>query len=137
MTAFGARRHPLGKSGKTAIHPIRRFNVVIDSLTELPLYCAAPSDQNRAAPRKRWFDLKWCALTENGPFSRKAAAALGFPVSCAAVSMTWEGHELLDKIRSHTLWNKIKAGARERAIPLSFDAVKLLGTEAIKSLIGG
>ena len=51
--------------------------------------------------------------------------------------MTWEGHELLDKIRSHTLWNKIKAGARERAIPLSFDAVKLLGTEAIKSLIGG
>jgi hypothetical protein len=37
------------------------------------LYCAAPSDQNTAAPRKRWFDLKWCALTENGPFSRKAA----------------------------------------------------------------
>jgi hypothetical protein len=67
----------------------------------------------------------------------QCAAALGFPVSCAAVSMTWEGHELLEKIRSNTLWNKIKAGARERAIPLSFDAVKLLGTEAIKSLIRG
>jgi hypothetical protein len=50
--------------------------------------------------------------------------------------MTWEGHELFDKIRSETIWNKIKAGARERAIPLSFDVVKILAVEAVKSLIG-
>jgi hypothetical protein len=67
----------------------------------------------------------------------QCASGLGLSVSCTAVSMTWEGHELLDKMRSITLWNKIKAGAREHAIPLSFDAIKLLGTEAIKSLIGG
>ena len=55
-------------------------------------------------------------------------------VRCAATEMTWEGHELLDKMRSSTLWNKIKSAARERAIPLSFDVVKILGIEAIKSL---
>src|SRR5437773_5805870 len=56
-------------------------------------------------------------------------------VRCVAFEMKWEGHELLDKMRSDTLWNKIKSAARERAIPLSFDAVKILATEAIKSLI--
>jgi hypothetical protein len=55
-------------------------------------------------------------------------------VRCTASEMTWEGHELLDKMRSDTLWNKIKSAARERAIPLSFDVVKILGIEAIKSL---
>jgi Hypothetical protein (DUF2513) len=67
----------------------------------------------------------------------QCAAGLGFPVTCSVVSMTWHGHELLDKMKSGTVWNKIKASARERAIPLSFDAIKLLGTEAIKNLIGG
>jgi hypothetical protein len=59
------------------------------------------------------------------------------PLQCFASAMTWEGHELLDKIRSDTLWNKVKSTARERAIPLSFDVVKLLAIEAIKHLVGG
>jgi hypothetical protein len=54
---------------------------------------------------------------------------------CFASSMTWEGHELFDKIRSEGIWNKIKAAARERAIPLSFDVVKILAVEAVKGLI--
>jgi|SRR5882724_4123560 len=58
-------------------------------------------------------------------------------VYCIALAMTWDGHEFFDKIRSDTLWNKIKAGARERAIPLSFDVVKLLAIEGIKSLVSG
>jgi hypothetical protein len=56
-------------------------------------------------------------------------------VYCVASSMTWEGHELFDKIRSETLWNKIKTAARERAVPLSFEVVKILAVEAVKSLI--
>jgi hypothetical protein len=47
------------------------------------------------------------------------------------------GHELFDKIRSETIWNKIKAGARERAVPLSFEVVKILAVEALKSLVIG
>jgi hypothetical protein len=56
---------------------------------------------------------------------------------CVASSMKWDGHELLDKVKVETIWNRIKSAARERAIPLSFDAVKLLATEGLKSLVGG
>jgi hypothetical protein len=54
---------------------------------------------------------------------------------CIAFEMKWEGHELIDKMRSDTLWNKIKSGARERGISLSFDAVKILAIDALKNLI--
>lgn len=58
-------------------------------------------------------------------------------IFCIGMSMTWDGHELFDKIRSETIWNKIKASARERAIPLSFEVVKILAVEAVKSLVVG
>jgi hypothetical protein len=57
-------------------------------------------------------------------------------IFCIAMSLTWDGHELFDKIRSETIWNKIKATARERAVPLSFEVVKILAVEAVKSIIG-
>jgi hypothetical protein len=31
--------------------------------------------------------------------------ALSGPLNCWATAMTWEGHELFDKIRSETVWN--------------------------------
>ena len=59
----------------------------------------------------------------------------GRALQCVAQSMTWEGHELLDKIRSEKLWNRIKTMAREQGITLSFQAVKILGTHALEHLI--
>jgi hypothetical protein len=56
---------------------------------------------------------------------------------CLAKSMKWEGHELLDKIRSETVWNQVKKMAREKGVALSFEAVKILGTAALKHYIGG
>lgn len=56
---------------------------------------------------------------------------------CVAKSMKWEGHELLDKIRSQTVWNQVKTMAREKGISLSFEAVKMLGTTALKHYLGG
>jgi hypothetical protein len=59
----------------------------------------------------------------------------GAALQCVAQSMTWEGHELLDKIRSEKLWNRIKTLAREQGVTLSFQAVKILGTHALESLL--
>lgn len=56
------------------------------------------------------------------------------PMHCVARSMTWEGHELLDKMRSEKLWNRIKKLSRDQAIPLSFQAIKFLGARALESL---
>src|SRR4051794_20875922 len=53
-------------------------------------------------------------------------------IMTVAKSMTWEGHELLDKIRSETMWNQVKKLAREKGVSLSFEAVKILGTTALK-----
>ena len=56
-------------------------------------------------------------------------------LDCFAQSMTWEGHELLDKMLSDGLWNKIKSTAREQGIKLSFEAVKALGKHALDNLL--
>jgi hypothetical protein len=52
----------------------------------------------------------------------KATCVKGFSegLSCVAFSMTWDGHEFLDKIRRDTMWNKVKGILREKGIDLSF-----------------
>ena len=51
-------------------------------------------------------------------------------------SLTWEGHELLDTLRSKPVWEKVKAKAAEQGIALSFEAVKTLGKWALSSVVG-
>jgi hypothetical protein len=50
--------------------------------------------------------------------------------------LTWQGHDLLDTIRSKAIWEKIKSTAREKGIELTFDAVKTLGKAALGALVG-
>jgi hypothetical protein len=59
------------------------------------------------------------------------------PLRCAASSLTWEGHEFLDKVRSSGMWNKIKAVAREKGLSLSVDVIKVVASSAITSLLKG
>ncbi|HDR1123176.1 DUF2513 domain-containing protein [Pasteurella multocida] len=54
---------------------------------------------------------------------------------CAAVNLTWQGHEFLDKIRSDTAWNKIKEVLMKKGVDLSFEAIKVAGTSIIASLL--
>ena len=57
------------------------------------------------------------------------------PLSCNATSLTWEGHEFLDKIRSSTMWNRIKTTAREKGLSMSFDAIKALAAYGLKAAL--
>lgn len=50
--------------------------------------------------------------------------------------LTWQGHELLDVIRSKPVWEKIKTTALEKGLELTFDVVKTLGAKAITFIIG-
>ncbi|XZW51142.1 DUF2513 domain-containing protein [Acinetobacter baumannii] len=50
--------------------------------------------------------------------------------------LTWQGHELLDVIRSKPVWEKIKTTALEKGLELTFDVVKALGAKAIALIIG-
>ena len=45
-----------------------------------------------------------------------------------ARSLTWEGPELLDLLRSETVWNRVRTLAREKGLTLTLEAVKTLAT---------
>ena len=45
--------------------------------------------------------------------------------------LTWQGHDLLDTLRSKALWERIKTTAKEKGIELTFDTVKALGKLAL------
>lgn len=49
--------------------------------------------------------------------------------------LTWDGHELLDKIKSDTVWNKTKSTIKEKGIPFVLDAVKEIATAITTSMI--
>lgn len=51
--------------------------------------------------------------------------------------LTWDGHELLDKIRRDTVWNKIKESARTQGVDLSIEVVKVGASLVIARLMGG
>jgi len=52
-------------------------------------------------------------------------------IFCYARRLTWEGHEILDKIRREAMWARIKETAREKGLDLTTDVVKA----AAKSLV--
>lgn len=54
-----------------------------------------------------------------------------------ARELTWEGHDLLETVRSKPVWNRIKSIAQEKGIELTFDAVKALGKIALDMVLAG
>ncbi len=50
--------------------------------------------------------------------------------------LTWDGHEFLDAARNETAWNNAKKILREKAITGTFDMLKLLLIEGVKTQIG-
>jgi hypothetical protein len=51
--------------------------------------------------------------------------------------LTWNGHEFLDKIRSDTIWNNIKAYSKEKGLTLSFNIVNELAKKYLASVMAG
>lgn len=45
--------------------------------------------------------------------------------------LTWQGHDLLDTLRSKPVWDRIKSTAKEKGLELTFDTVKALGKMAL------
>lgn len=43
---------------------------------------------------------------------------------CHGTALTWQGHEFLASVRTDTAWNAIKTKLGEKAIDLSFEAIK-------------
>lgn len=73
----------------------------------------------------------------------KAGFIEGADASCMdgdaalAQGLTWNGHDLLETIRSKAVWERIKTTAHEKGIELTFDAVKALAKATLASIISG
>ncbi len=52
-------------------------------------------------------------------------------------SLTWEGHDFLDKIREDTVWNKIKEVITQKGATLTFEIIKSVAPSIISSMITG
>lgn len=74
-------------------------------------------------------------LIEAGLIKGHCSQGMNDPMRCFATSLTWEGHEFLDKVRSNNVWNKVKAVAREKGISLSLDVIKIAAKAAIEQML--
>ncbi|KWF02168.1 hypothetical protein WL80_28915 [Burkholderia ubonensis] len=59
-----------------------------------------------------------------------------FSYGVSAPRLTMAGHDLLDTMRSATIWESIKSTARTKGIELTFDAIKALAGYALKHALG-
>jgi len=56
-------------------------------------------------------------------------------IYCVASNLTWEGYELLDKIRSDTVWNRVTGLLREKSLDFSYDTIKLAAMKVIHDIL--
>ncbi len=54
----------------------------------------------------------------------------GFGVS----SLTWDGHEFLDKIRDNTVWNKTKTVMKEKGLPFAIETIKKISSTIVQEM---
>ncbi len=52
----------------------------------------------------------------------------------SATGLTWAGHDLLQTIRSKTVWERIKTTAKDKGLELTFDTVKELSKLAVAAV---
>ncbi|PJH78726.1 hypothetical protein CV716_08165 [Streptococcus thermophilus] len=50
-------------------------------------------------------------------------------------SLTWAGHDFLDKIRENTMWNMTKNKIKENALPMTLEVIKSVATNLINDQI--
>ena len=50
-------------------------------------------------------------------------------------SITWEGHEYLDKIRQDSIWNKTKNIIKEKGLPMTIDVISKIASSSIAEVI--
>ena len=67
----------------------------------------------------------------------KALFASNHIVGFGVGSLTWEGHDFLDKIREDTFWNKTKGLIKNKALPMTLDVVKEIATAVISETLKG
>lgn len=104
--------------------------------------CTLPTDMVRLVnfPPERHAEIAYhmALLIEAGLVQGQVVKTIGPEVKdFFAQKLTWSGHELIDSIRSDTVWNKTKTFFVEKGVDMSIDLIKSVAKEAAAALIKG
>jgi hypothetical protein len=101
------------------------------------------ADFEKAHAAYRAIDARICGhlemLVDNGYIAGvllSRGAGGDFSYGLADPRLTMAGHDLLETMRSESLWATIKTTAKSKGIELTFDSIKALGAFALKGLLG-
>ena len=72
-----------------------------------------------------------------GDFLNAIDASTNSARALLSPNLTWEGHDLLETIRSKVVWERIKSTAKDKGIELTLDAVKALAKVSLNWIIEG
>lgn len=118
---------------------------VLKEIPEIPrwgdeVYEDFESRLNAATREQRRIATHLEMLIESGyidGISVQRGADLHFSFGLFDPRLTMAGHDLLDTMRSSSVWQKIKDGAKQKGLELTFDVIKALAKEVIKSSVSG
>lgn len=66
---------------------------------------------------------------------QESSSGDGRILSALAKSLTNAGHELLDTIRSDTIWGKVQETFKTKGLDMTFDLVMAVGKKAMETLL--
>ncbi|MNR05727.1 hypothetical protein D3C85_1217720 [compost metagenome] len=123
----------------------RNWDTIREILTKVE-ECTLPTDMVRLSnfPAERAAEVSYhtALLMSAGLVNGQVSQTLGPEVKdFFAQSLTWEGHEFLDAIRSDTVWTKTKKIFTDQGISMTFELIsevaKNTAASIVKSALGG
>lgn len=114
---------------------IREVLIEIETLDEPARYKATYGVGDEHEPETYAKARQALLLWKAGFIEAVDASTLAGP-AILSPALTWQGHDLLDTLRSKPVWERIKKTAEEKGIELTFDAVKALGKAALAAILG-
>lgn len=103
-----------------------------DTIREIIIRLEEKTDKDYALrlsnfPKERSSEISYHVelLIEAGLVHGEMSKTIGLAVHDFIITrLTWQGHELLDAIKSDTIWNKTKQSFLSKGLSMSFDLVK-------------
>ena len=74
-------------------------------------------------------------MQEAGLIDAKCLKSSNAQMFCVASQLTWNGHEFLDKVRSETVWTKVKNTVESKGLDLSFEVIKAVASKVMENLL--
>lgn len=74
-------------------------------------------------------------LSDAGYLKAKLVRGNGIVLSAVVLEITMPGYDLLDTMRTVSVWEKIKLIAKDKGLELTFEVVKKLGSMALEQIL--